>query len=75
MAGDVALISGKYIPAPFCEAWDHIRTGDPAIILLPVGTKNMKASQEMTNDEMSSGDIVWILKPALPLDFSSYGTQ
>lgn len=73
--GRCHLISRKYISAPFCEAWDYVRTGDPAIILLPLGTKNVKVSQEMTKDKMSSSDIVWNLKPDLPLDFSSYGSQ
>lgn len=62
MEGDFDLISGKDIPTLSCEAWDYVRIGNPAIILLPLGTKNVKASQEMMEDTMSSNDIVCIMK-------------
>lgn len=61
--GDFSLISGKDSPVISCEAWDYVRTRNPAIILLLLGTKHVQESQEMTKDKMSSNDIVWILKP------------
>lgn len=70
MEGDFSLISRKDIPALSCKDWDCIRTGDPTIILLQLGTKSAKASQEMTKNEMNSNGIVWILKP---LDFVVLG--
>lgn len=65
MEDDFTLISGKDIPTLSCEAWNYIRTGDPAIILLPLGIKNVKARQEMMEDTMSSN--------VKPLDFLVMG--
>lgn len=62
MEGCFALISGKDISALCCGAWDYIRTGDPTIILWPLGTKHVKASQEVTKDKMSPIDIVWTME-------------
>ena len=70
MEDNFTLISGKDIPTLSCEAWDYITVGDPAIILLPLGTKNIKASQEMMEDTVSSKYIVCIMKP---LDFLVMG--
>lgn len=70
MEDNFTLISGKDISTLSCEAWDYITTGDPAIILLPLGTKNKKASQEMMEDTVSSNYIVCIMKP---LDFLVMG--